>query len=290
MRSRQPRGEPPDQGTAEVDRMIVAQSLRKVFPNGHVALEDVSLSVSQGEIVCVVGRSGAGKSTLLRCLNGTLDVTAGRVTVDDVEITQASEHERRRLRRRIGFVYQEFNLVERLSVLRNVLVGRLGHASSLATCCGLFSRADRELALFNLDRVHLLDRAGQRADSLSGGEKQRVAIARALTQEPLVLLADEPVASLDRELARGVMDDLRRVARDEGVPTVVNIHDVQLARAYADRIVGIAQGVIVFDGSPSELDEAARNRIYRAPDPEETLGDDTPNSAHDAVPAAASAA
>jgi len=265
--------------------MIAVQSLRKVFPNGHVALEDVSFTVQSGEVVCVVGRSGAGKSTLLRCINGMLDATAGRVSIGGVEITGAAEAEQRRLRRRIGFVYQEFNLVERLSVLRNVLVGRLGHASPLASCFGLFSRADRELALYNLDRVHLLDRAGQRADSLSGGEKQRVAIARALTQEPLVLLADEPVASLDRELSRGVMDDLHRVAKDEGVPTVVNIHDVQLARAYADRVIGIARGVIVFEGRPADLDDAALDRIYRTPASEETVGDDSP-----AVPAASPAA
>jgi phosphonate transport system ATP-binding protein len=265
--------------------MIVVQSLRKVFPNGHVALEDVSFAVQSSEVVCVVGRSGAGKSTLLRCINGMLDATEGRVTIDDVEITGAAEAERRALCRRIGFVYQEFNLVERLSVLKNVLVGRLGHASPLGSCFGLFSRADRELALFNLDRVHLLDRAGQRADSLSGGEKQRVAIARALTQEPLVLLADEPVASLDRELSRGVMDDLHRVAKDEGVPTVVNIHDVQLARTYADRIIGIARGVIVFEGRPADLDDAALDRIYRTPASEETVGDDSL-----AVPVASSAA
>jgi phosphonate transport system ATP-binding protein len=264
--------------------MIVVESLRKVFPNGLVALEDISFAVQPGEVVCVVGRSGAGKSTLLRCLTGMLEATAGRITIGDLEITGASEDAQRRLRRRIGFVYQEFNLVERLSVLRNVLVGRLGHTSTLGSCLGLFSRADRELALYNLDRVHLLDRAGQRADSLSGGEKQRVAIARALTQEPLVLLADEPVASLDRELSRGVMDDLHRVARDEGVPTIVNIHDVQLARAYADRIIGIAHGIIVFEGCPADLDDAALDRIYRTPAPEETVGDDL------AVPAAVSAA
>src|SRR5436190_22008880 len=138
--------------------MIVAQGLRKVFPNGHVALADVSFTVEAGEFVCVIGRSGAGKSTLLRCLNGALDVTAGSITVDGVDVTRASADERRRLRRRIGFVYQELNLVERLSVLRNVLVGRLGHAPSLVSCLGLFSRADRELALYNLDRVALLDR------------------------------------------------------------------------------------------------------------------------------------
>jgi phosphonate transport system ATP-binding protein len=265
--------------------MIAVQNLRKVFPNGHVALEDVSFTVQSGEVLCVIGRSGAGKSTLLRCINGMLSATEGRVTIDHVEVTGASEAEQRQLRQRIGLVYQEFNLVERLSVLRNVLVGRLGHTGALRSCLGLFSRADRELALYNLDRVHLLDRAGQRADSLSGGEKQRVAIARALSQEPLVLLADEPVASLDRELSRGVMDDLHRVARDEGVPTVVNIRDVQLARAYADRIIGIARGVIVFEGRPADLDDAALDRIYRTPAPEETVGDDRL-----AVPAAISAA
>ncbi len=243
--------------------MIEAQGLRKVFPNGHEALKDVSLAAEPGEFVCIVGRSGAGKSTLLRCLNGMLDVTAGRVSIDGVDITRASEPERRRLRRRIGFIYQEYNLIERLSVLANVLVARLGHTGALPSTLGYFRRADRELALYNLQRVHMLDRVRQRADSLSGGEKQRVAIARALTQEPLVLLADEPVASLDPELASGVMDDLHRVAKDEGVPTLVNIHDVEVARAYADRIIGIARGVVVFEGRPAELDEAALDRIYR---------------------------
>jgi phosphonate transport system ATP-binding protein len=265
--------------------MIEAHGLRKVFPNGHVALDDVSLSVEAGTFLCVIGRSGAGKSTLLRCLNGALDVTAGIISVNGVEVSSASAEERRLLCRRIGFVYQELNLVDRLSVLRNVLVGRLGYAHPLASCLGLFSRADRELALYNLDRVHLLDRAAQRADTLSGGEKQRVAIARALTQEPLVILADEPVASLDRELARGVMDDLHRVAKDEGVPTVVNIHDVNLARRYADRIVGIARGVVVFNGRPADLNDDVLDLIYRTPAREETVGDDRL-----AVPAAISAA
>jgi phosphonate transport system ATP-binding protein len=243
--------------------LIEAQGLRKVFPNGHEALKEISLAVESGEFVCIVGRSGAGKSTLLRCLNGMLDVTAGRVTIDGVEITRASEPERRRLRRRIGFIYQEYNLIERLPVLANVLVARLGHAGVLPSILGYYRRADRELALYNLQRVHMLDRARQRADSLSGGEKQRVAIARALTQEPLVLLADEPVASLDPELASGVMDDLHRVAKDEGVPTLVNIHAIEIARAYADRIIGIARGVVVFEGAPAALDEAALDRIYR---------------------------
>jgi phosphonate transport system ATP-binding protein len=261
--------------------MIEVQGLRKVFPNGHEALKDVSLSVGQGEFVCVIGRSGAGKSTLLRTLNGMAPVTDGRVVVDGVDIVAASPRQRRHLRRRIGFVYQEFNLVERLSVLRNALIGRLGYANPWLSSVGLFTRADRELALYNLDRVHLMERANQRADSLSGGEKQRVSIARALTQEPLVLLADEPVASLDPELAKGVLEDLHRVAKADGVPTLVNIHDIHLARAYADRIIGIAQGVVVFDGPVAALDEAALDRIYRfdAQEKETARGDSLPLAA-----------
>jgi phosphonate transport system ATP-binding protein len=247
--------------------MIEVRDLRKVFPNGHEALKSVSFAVEAGQFVCVVGRSGAGKSTLLRALNGMVPVTGGEVRVGEIDVVRAGAAERRRLRTRVGFVYQEFNLIERLSVLSNVLVGRLGHVHPLASSLRLFGRADRELALYNLHRLHLDGRAKQRADSLSGGEKQRVALARALTQEPLVLLADEPVASLDPELARGVMEDLKRVSRDEGVPTLVNIHDVTLARAYADRVIGIARGEVVFDGPVGALDEAALDRIYRVPAP-----------------------
>ncbi|MFN8523930.1 MAG: phosphonate ABC transporter ATP-binding protein [Chloroflexota bacterium] len=249
--------------------MIEVRGLAKRFPNGHKALADVSFRIDSGEFVCIAGRSGAGKSTLLRCLNGTVEATAGSVRVDGVDVGQASPEERRALRARLGFVYQEFNLVDRATVLRNVLVGRLGHAATLPSLLGLFPRAHRELALFNLDRVRLLDRAQQRTDSLSGGEKQRVAIARALTQEPRVLLADEPVASLDPELGRGVMEDLHRAAKADAVPTLVNIHDINLAREYADRVVGIAQGEIVFDGPPHRLDAAALDRIYRFDEPGE---------------------
>jgi len=244
---------------------VMARCVRKVFPNGHEALKHVSFTIAPGEFVAIVGRSGAGKSTLLRCLNGMVPVTAGEVRIGGVDVVHAPLGERRRLRCRIGFVYQEFNLIDRLSVLSNVLVGRLGHVHPLASSLRLLSRADRELALYNFYRVQLDGRARQRADSLSGGEKQRVALARAMTQEPLVLLADEPVAGLDQELARGVMEDLRRVAKDDGVPTLVNYHDVALARAYADRIIGIALGEVVFDGSPGDLDEAALDRIYLRP-------------------------
>jgi phosphonate transport system ATP-binding protein len=243
--------------------MIAVQDLCVTFPNGHRALSGVSLAVGRGEFVCVIGRSGAGKSTLLRCLNGLLIPTSGSVVVDGTAISAASSRERRQMRRRIGFIFQEFNLVERLSVMNNVLAGRLGHRHALAGALCLFSRADRAIALRSLERVNLAHKARQRADSLSGGEKQRVAIARALAQEPVAMLADEPVASLDPELAWSVMVDLQRTAHELGIATLVNIHDVRLARAFADRVVGIADGLVAFDGPPDALDEEALMRVYK---------------------------
>jgi phosphonate transport system ATP-binding protein len=243
--------------------MIVVENLRKVFPNGHEVLSGVFFSVDRGEFVCVIGRSGAGKSTLLRCINGLIPASGGEIRVDGVNVSLASSRAGRQLRRQIGFIFQEFNLVERLSVMNNVLAGRLGHRSPLSSTFFMFSRADREIALRSLERVNLAHKARQRADSLSGGEKQRVAIARALAQEPVAVLADEPVASLDPELAWSVMADLQRTARDTGIATIVNLHDVRLARAFADRVIGLAGGVIVFDGPPDELDEEALTRVYQ---------------------------
>jgi phosphonate transport system ATP-binding protein len=234
-----------------------------VYPNGFEALRAVDLTIGMGEIVAVIGRSGAGKSTLLRCVNGLQSVSAGSVRLDGVDLARLGPSELRALRRRIGFIWQEYNVVERLSVLENVLTGRLGHAASLPSLLRYFDRDHREIALRSLERVNLLHRATQRADRLSGGEKQRVAIARELAQEPRLLLADEPVASLDVELSWQVMTDLVRVARDEGVPTLISIHQVELARAFADRIVGIAQGGVVFDGPVSALDVDVLDRVYR---------------------------
>ncbi len=243
--------------------MLEIEGLRVVYPNGFEALRSVDLAVADGEIVALIGRSGAGKSTLLRCINGLQPATDGSIRLGGTDVARASAEQLRRLRRRIGFVWQEYNLVERLSVLDNVLVGRLGHCGSLPTLLRFFGRSEREVALRSLERVNLLHRATQRADRLSGGEKQRVAIARALAQQPRVLLADEPVASLDRELAWQVMRDFVRVARDEGVPTLITIHQVELAREFADRVVGIAQGVVVFDDVPGRLDDASLDRVYR---------------------------
>lgn len=243
--------------------LLEVRSLRMVYGNGHEALKSVSLRAEAGEIVAIIGRSGAGKSTLLRCINGLQQPTSGVIMLDGAEITALSEAELRRSRRRIGFIWQEYNLVDRLPVLTNVLSGRLGYVNALASLSGFFSRADREIAVHNLERVNLLEKAQQRADRLSGGEKQRVAIARAISQQPAIVLADEPVSSLDPELAVQVLSDLARVAREDRVLTLINIHQVDLARAFADRIIGIARGEVVYDGSPDGLNDAVLDRIYR---------------------------
>jgi phosphonate transport system ATP-binding protein len=243
--------------------MLEIQDLKLVYPNGYEALKSISLSVDRGEIVGVVGRSGAGKSTLLRCINGLERATAGSIFLDGENICRMSAAELRQTQSQIGFIWQEYNLVERLSVLTNVLCGRLASCPGFSSNLFYFDRPQREIAVRSLERVNMLHRANQRADKLSGGEKQRVAIARAVAQQPKVILADEPVASLDPELAVQVMDDLARVARDEGVPTLINIHAIELARAFCDRIIGIAQGVVVFDGPVDALDGDALDRIYR---------------------------
>lgn len=243
--------------------LLEVDNLRQVYPNGHEALKQVSFRADAGEIVAVIGRSGAGKSTLLRCINGLEPVTSGEIVVDGKSVTRLDKKELGRLRRRIGFVWQEFNLVDRLPVLTNVLSGRLGYKGVLAGAFGYFDQSERELAVHNLERVNLLHRASQRADKLSGGEKQRTAIARAMTQKPRILLADEPVASLDPELAATVLSDLARIAREDGVLALINIHQIELARLFCDRILGLAQGRVVFDGPPSDMSEDVLDAIYR---------------------------
>jgi phosphonate transport system ATP-binding protein len=247
--------------------LLKVTNLRKVYPNGYEALSNISFEVSGGEFVCIIGRSGAGKSTLLRCLNGLIPVTEGSVAINGTEVTRLTESEKLRLRRQIGFIFQEFNLVDRLSALRNVLTGRLGYIGNFAATVGYFSQEHRQKALWCLQRVNMLHRVKSRVDRLSGGEKQRVAIARALAQEPLLLLADEPVASLDPELTWGVMNDLKTVAKEENTPTLVNIHDLETAKLFADRIIGIAKGSIVYDGSVNGLTNPILQQIYRSDNP-----------------------
>jgi phosphonate transport system ATP-binding protein len=243
--------------------MLEVRDLRVVYPGGVEALQSASLVVRAGEIVALIGRSGSGKSTLLRAINGLQPATSGSVRLDGRDIARATPAELADIRRAIGFVWQEYNIVTRMSAFTNVLTGRLGHRRGLASLACFFNRTDRRIAIRSLERVNLLHRARHRADRLSGGEKQRVSIARALAQEPRILLADEPVSSLDVELAWQVMRDLVRVARDEGVPTLICLHDVPLARAFADRIVGLAEGRTVFDGLPVGLTDDVLDRVYR---------------------------
>ena len=243
--------------------MLEISDLQVVYPNGNEALKSISLSANRGEIVGIIGRSGAGKSTLLRCINGLQDVSKGKVVLDGEDITAMGAQQLRLARRHIGFIWQEYNLVERLPVFTNVLTGRLGYNGGIGSFLGYFDSHHRAIALASLERVNLLHRASFRADRLSGGEKQRVSIARAIAQEPKILLADEPVASLDPELSVQVLSDLARVARELGVLTLINIHDVELAKQYVDRLIGVAQGVIVYDGPPDQLDSDTMHRIYR---------------------------
>jgi phosphonate transport system ATP-binding protein len=242
--------------------MLRIERLTKVYPNGTRALDDLSLTVAEGEFLVVVGLSGSGKSTLLRCVNRLIEPTAGRIWLDEVEITGASSAELRRARLRIGMIFQQFNLVRRQSVLTNVLAGRLGYVGTLPSLVGQFPAADLERARHNLARVGILDRALQRADTLSGGQQQRVAIARALMQEPKLMLADEPVASLDPATSHSVMRYLEEINREDGITVISNLHFLSLARRYATRVVALNAGRIVFDGLPTEIDEARFREIY----------------------------
>ena len=243
--------------------MLDVHDLRVVYSNGTEALKSIYLQAGKGEIIGIIGRSGAGKSTLLRAINGLQKPTAGRIVLDGDDITAMTENQLRLARRYVGFIWQEYNLVERLPVMTNVLTGRLAYSNPFSSFFGYFNREHREIAVRSLERVHMLHRANFRADRLSGGEKQRVSIARAIAQEPKLILADEPVASLDPELAHQVMSDLARVAREVGVLTLINIHHVDLAKEFADRLIGIAQGKVVFDGAPADLNQAMLDRIYR---------------------------
>ena len=253
--------------TAQNAAVLQVKNVKQVYPNGYQALADVSFDVYGGEFICIIGRSGAGKSTLLRCINGLVPISGGSLKINGVELANLNEQERLRLRRRIGFIFQEFNLVDRISVLRNVLTGRLGYIDDFSAAIGYFNQKHREKALWCLQRVNMLEKAANRSDRLSGGEKQRVAIARALAQEPLLLLADEPVASLDPELTWGVMTNLKSVAKEENVPTIVNIHDLETAKFFADRIIGVAKGRILYDGPPAELTTPVLREIYRSDNP-----------------------
>lgn len=252
--------------------MIKFDNVDVTYRGGFKALKGVSLSIEPGELVVIVGLSGAGKSTLLRAINGFVPITAGSVQVDGVEVRGASSSTLRELRSHVGMIFQTFNLVNRTSVLNNVLMGRLSKVGWMRAMLGAWPAADRELALQALERVEIVEKTYVRASDLSGGQQQRVGIARALAQEPSIILADEPVASLDPVTSHTVMQDLRRINRDLGITTIINLHFLDLARAYARRLIGLRDGELVYDGDISDVDESTFRGIYgRSVTPDDLL-------------------
>lgn len=245
------------------------QSYSAVAP----VLRGVSLKVEKGEFVGIIGLSGSGKSTLLRCINRLVDATAGAILIPSqlvdgasdgaIDILKLSGADLRRARRKIGMIFQQFNISKRLSVAQNVLSGGLGYQPALSSTLRIFSRHQQRQALMNLKRVGLLEHAYKRADELSGGEQQRVAIARTLMQNPAIILADEPVSSLDPKLSRLVLDFLKRVCREDGITALVSLHTLELTREYADHVIGLKDGQIVFDGLPLDLTDRVIDSVYQ---------------------------
>ncbi len=246
-------------------KMIEIRNVSKVYPNATKGLNHINLTINKGEFIAIVGLSGAGKSTLLRSINRLHDISEGEILINGASITKASGKKLRFIRRDIGMIFQSFNLVKRSSVLRNVLAGRVGYRSTWRTLLGLFPKSDTELAFQALDRVNIVEKAYARADELSGGQQQRVAIARVLAQEAKIILADEPVASLDPLTTKQVMDDLKNINQELGITTIVNLHFIDLAREYATRIIGLRAGQVVFDGPVEEATDEKFAEIYGRP-------------------------
>lgn len=242
--------------------MIEIRNVSKVYPNQTKGLNGINLTFEKGEFIAIVGLSGAGKSTLLRSINRLHDITEGEIIINGNSITKANGKQLRMIRRDIGMIFQSFNLVKRSTVLRNVLAGRVGYHSTMRTIFGRFPAPDLDIAFQALDRVNIVEKAYIRADQLSGGQQQRVAIARVLAQEAKIILADEPVASLDPLTTKQVMDDLKRINVDLDITTIVNLHDVDLARQYATRIIGLRAGEVVFDGPVAEATDERFIQIY----------------------------
>ena len=242
--------------------LLAVEGLTKVYPTGKKALGGVDVVIDKPQLVAVIGSSGAGKSTFIRCINRLVEPTAGRVLLGGEDIVALDRKGLRAARRRIGMIFQEYNLVERLSVMQNVLSGRLGYVGLLASLRYRFPPQDIQAAFALLDRVGLDGYHNQRADALSGGQRQRVGIARALMQRPDLLLLDEPTASLDPKTSRQIMRLVRELVAERQTPAIIHIHDVALARAYADRIIGMKDGLIVFDAEAAALTDAALTRIY----------------------------
>jgi phosphonate transport system ATP-binding protein len=242
--------------------MLQVDHLTKVYDDGTVALKDVSFEVPDGQFLAIIGLSGSGKSTLLRCINRLIDPTEGRIVWNGEDVTAASQEELRRIRRRIGMVFQHFNLVNRSPVITNVLAGRLGYINPAFSLVNHFPKEDIEKAIHQLDRVGIADKARVRADELSGGQQQRVGIARALMQDPSIILADEPVASLDPVLAHSIMKYLEVINKEDKVSVICSLHFLDLVHRYAGHVIALNEGKLVFEGSPKEIDDDKFKEIY----------------------------
>jgi len=251
--------------------MLKLEELTMVYKTGDKALNSVDLEIPSGQVIALIGPSGAGKSTLIRCVNRLVQPTNGKVTLDGVELTTLGASRLRRERRRMGMIFQEYALVERLTVMENVLSGRLGYVGFLRSFLRKFPQSDVDEAYRLLDRVGLLHMADKRADELSGGQRQRVGICRALIQDPAVLLVDEPTASLDPKTSREIMRLIVEMCRERGLAAIINIHDVNLAKMFVQRVVALKLGTMIFDGGPNDLTPGVLTQIYGEEDWEATI-------------------
>ena len=242
--------------------MLEITNLTKIYDGDVHALDQVSFTIQQGEFLAVIGLSGSGKSTLLRCINRLVEPTGGQIVWNGVDVTGASQDEMRRIRRKIGMVFQHFNLVSRSKVITNVLSGRLGYVNPVMSLVNRFPKEDVAMAMRQMERVGITDQAHKRADELSGGQQQRVGIARAMMQEPEMILADEPVASLDPVLAHSIMQYLEKINQEDGVTVLCSLHFLDLVHRYADRAIALNEGKLMFDGRPEEIDDEKFKEIY----------------------------
>ncbi len=245
-----------------MEKIIDVKELVKIYPNGHKALNNISFDVKKGEFLVIIGLSGSGKSTLLRLINQLIDTTSGSIKYKGIDITKLKGGKLRKTRSKIGMIFQHFNLIGRRTVLTNVLTGSLSRTGIFNSIWGNYSQTEKDLALSYIDRVGLTGKENSRADNLSGGQQQRVAIARALMQNPDLLLADEPVASLDPATSNSVMQYLEKINKEMGVTVVCNLHFLSLVRQYATRVIALKDGEIVFHGSPMDIDKEWFHKIY----------------------------